>query len=134
MLSFDSRNLNKLLENTVIMFQYFKPVSQPNLPNPNSKEHGLPAASVRAANENINRVLEEDAGPSTSGTSSKKRRGMYGIYDADLRAKIGHYATQNGVMKTKHKFSAEMKKDLNESTVRAMKDAYLREKKFDNPQ
>ena len=119
------------------LYRYFKPVSQANLPNPNSKEHGLPAAAVRAANEKINRVLEEDAGPSTSGTSSKdasskKRRGMYGVYDAELRAKIGRYAAQNGVMNAKRKFSTELKKNLNESTVRVMKEAYLREKKFDN--
>ncbi len=110
------------------MYRYFKPKSQTNLPNPNSTEHGLPAASVRAANEKVVHVLEEDA--STSGTSSKKRRGMYGVYNAELRAKIGRYAAQNGVMNAKRKFSAEIKKELNESTVRGMKDAYLREKKF----
>ena len=97
---------------------------------PNDSHHGLPPPVVRAANEKIDEVLEGghlSSSPSTSSTgASKKRRGPYGIYSGELRAKIGRFAAQNSVAAARRKFSAELEKDVNESSIRGMKDAYIK--------
>ena len=117
------------------MLRYFKPLNDrpPNLPRPNDPSHGLPAAAVRAANEKVEEVLGSSCqGPKTQGqgqTEAKKRRGPYGAYSSELRAKIGRYASENGVAAARRKFSTDLNRSVNESTIRGMRDAYLKELK-----
>jgi len=54
--------------------------------------------------------------------SRKRKRGAYGRY-------IAKYAINNGVMKASRKFTADMGAKVNESTVRSIRDAYLKVKK-----
>ena len=92
------------------LFKYFECVDRdrpPTLPKPTGKSHGLPAASVPAANKQIELEEMAAAGPSNQGT---KRRGTYGHYDAELRAKIGKYASENGNAAASRKFSKELGK------------------------
>ena len=126
------------------MLRYFKPVSKTDtlqlLPKPASKDlqdKGLDPASIRSANEEILKQVEgEDplnqtpgstlsAASSASGGKVKPKRGPYGVYSSQLRAKIGRYAAENSVVAAARKFSQDIGSPLNESTVRGMKKAYL---------
>lgn len=115
------------------LFRYFKPADRPpTLPKPTDKSHGLEPAAVRSANEKVQEVIdEENSNASTSGNApggKKRRRGQYTFYDGELRAKIGRYAAENGDAAACRKFSKELKKTLNESTVRGMRNAYIKNK------
>lgn len=52
--------------------------------------------------------------------NKREKRGSYKVYSADLRAKIGKYAVDNGVACAARHF------DVRESTVRSLKKAYLK--------
>lgn len=52
--------------------------------------------------------------------NKREKRGSYKVYSADLRAKIGKHAVDNGVACTARFF------DVRESTVRSLKKAYLK--------
>ena len=125
------------------MHHYFKPVSdslrKQCLPKPDNKnlaDAGIDNAMIRAANEEIMKEINQpstsDAGP--SGASKQKKRGQYSYYSPQKRAKIGKYAAEFGVNAAARKFTKELKKPVNESSVRGMKKAYLKElKKSQNP-
>jgi hypothetical protein len=52
--------------------------------------------------------------------NKREKRGSYKVYSADLRARIGKYAVDNGVACASRYF------DVRESTVRSLKKAYLK--------
>ena len=56
------------------------------------------------------------------------RRGKYNSYTAEERAVIGKFATENGVMAAKRRFSRQLEANINESTIRRFKEAYLKER------
>ena len=108
-------------------------VKLPGLPNPRDKKlakEGIDPAMVRAANDEIAKVLSpqdaSDRGESSSG-GARKKRGSYGFYTPEQRAKIGRYAAENGVNVAARKFTKDLGRKVNESTVRGMKDSYLKE-------
>ena len=115
------------------LFRYFKPVvsevSKQCLPQPNKDlaSKGIDAAMVRAANEEILKTSSICGGPSTSSgdVGGKRKRGNYTFYTPEMRAKIGKYAAEFGVNNASRKFSKELEKPVNESTVRGMKNSYL---------
>ena len=122
------------------MYRYFKPIKggrggEENLPllPKATGNHNLNPASVRAANEEV-LALGDGAGAraashaahSHDGKAGKKRRGMYGAYSAELRAKIGRYAAENGTAAACKKFSKEQARPICESTIRGMKSAYIK--------
>lgn len=74
------------------MLRYFKPLNDrpATLPKPTDPAHGLPSAAVRSANAEIVSAGSEEP-------PKKKSRGPYGAYSAELRAKIGRFAAENGV-------------------------------------
>ena len=109
------------------MLRYFKPISkgkeeQLGLPKPDSIP-GIAPASVRNANDGIVKAL---SGPSSESKAKQgTKRGAYGVYPSELRAKIGRYAAEMGVNAAAKRFSKELNRPVNESTVRGMKKAYL---------
>ena len=54
-------------------------------------------------------------------SKTKKRRGTYHFYDAELRAKIGCFAAENINEAAVKKYSAELSYAIPESTVHSMK-------------
>ena len=57
----------------------------------------------------------------------RKNRGVYHKLTPNMRARIGKYASENGVAAAAGHFSRELDKSLNESTVRGLKKAHLAE-------
>ena len=115
------------------MLRYFKPLSkgkQNELGLPSSVP-GIDPASVRNANDSIAKSVSGAAVElsSDSDTPANKAKGMkrgpYGVYPSDMRAKIGRYAAEMGVVAAARRFSKELSRPVNESTVRGMKKAYL---------
>ena len=106
------------------MLRYFKPLNDrpPTLPKPTDPAHGLPSAAVRSANEEILSAGGEEP-------PKKKSRGPYGVYSGELRVKIGRFAAENGVAAARRNFMKELDMEMNESTIRGMKDAYLKKLK-----
>lgn len=112
------------------LHRFLKPIKHlDSLPDPNSKklnDQGIDPGMIRAANDEIAEIFtskkseDSPAGPS----ASRKRGGKYNIYNAELRAKIGKYANENGVNNAARKFSRELGKQVKESTVRYMKNIY----------
>lgn len=90
--------------------------SVPSLSHPNNVDDvvqcNVPAEAIASVKKEI-AVL-----------SRKRKRGNYGHYDEVTRAKIVKYAISNSGMK--RKFSKELEKPLNESTVRGIKNSYLK--------
>ena len=61
--------------------------------------------------------------------SRKRKRGNYSNYSDEVRAKIAKSAVENGVAFTSRKYSKELDKTVSETSVRSMRDAYIRLKK-----
>ena len=106
------------------LLQYFSCVSKPDgvsLPSPlGSLSLSIPTAAVASANAEVRHVME------AAGTN--QRKGPYNTYTAEQRAIIGKHALENGVMAAKRNFSKKLQMDINESTVRRFKEAYLKER------
>ncbi|KAH3863818.1 hypothetical protein DPMN_026818 [Dreissena polymorpha] len=58
-----------------------------------------------------------------------RKHGEYGSYCDETRAKIAHYAIDNGVAKASRHFTANMGKKVSKTTVRSMRDQYVKRKK-----
>ena len=88
------------------------------LPNPEgSLSKTMSAASICCANEELRMVQEAAAKP--------KKRGTYKKLSEEMKAKIGKFACENGVAAAVRKFSKDLEKPLNESTIRGIKQRYL---------
>jgi hypothetical protein len=71
---------------------------------------------VEAANSSVNKALE---------LQKERKRGAYTAYSSSTRAKIGKFAAENGNKAAVAKFTKELGKPVNESTVRSLKTCYL---------
>ena len=92
------------------------------LPDPRgSLSRSIPSSAIVAANAEIRRSMHNRH-------STPRRLKRYNIYTLEQRATIGRYAVENSVMAAKRKFSNQLNTDINESTVRRFKRAYLKER------
>ncbi|XP_033099597.1 uncharacterized protein LOC117103185 [Anneissia japonica] len=89
------------------------------LPDPESEDTEERAAEMRAANAAVSEIIIQ--------AKEKKKRGPYVIYDPEIRARIGKHASEHGITSACKKFSFELGKKLNESTVRTFREAYQRQ-------
>lgn len=78
----------------------------------------IPPAAIASANEQVREARKEKVQP---------KRGPYHKLSAVTRARIGRYASENGVVVAARRFSRELKITINESTVRGIKRSYLAE-------
>ncbi|KAI8522099.1 hypothetical protein Bbelb_018530 [Branchiostoma belcheri] len=94
----------------------------PGLPNPEDTKN--PQATA-AANREVAKVIAETA----EAGSRQKKRGNYGTYTPEQRAKIAKMCIDIGPQKTADRMSVEVGHKLNESTVRYIKNSYNKEVK-----
>ena len=99
----------------IFFVEYF-----PNPTGPLSCELSSPA--IAAANAAVNNLQQ----PMSRGEGAKKR-GSYVKLDEEMKIKIGKYSSENGVSAAARRFSAELGRDINPSTIRGFKRAYLQE-------
>lgn len=91
------------------------------LPDPRgSLSRSIPSSAIVAANAEIRRSIHNRH-------STPRGPKRYNVYTPEQRATIGRYAVENSVMAAKRKFSNQLNTDINESTVRRFKRAYLKE-------
>lgn len=83
-----------------------KPTEQ-DLPDPSISAN---PKEVERANSNVIEVIKT--------AEKSKKRGKYSNYDDEFRTKIARYAIENGDAAAVRKFSPQLRKTLNESTVR----------------
>lgn len=111
------------------ILQYFQKDTRPpttvSLPDPRGAlSRNVPPAAIASANAEIRRCI------ATSGQFPHgQRRRHYNSYTPEQKATIGRFAVMNGVMAAKRRYSAEFRFDINESTVRRFKEAYLKERR-----
>ena len=85
------------------------------------------ATICAAANDRIDQLIDQ---PPTK----RRKRGEYSVYSDQTRLNIAKSALEIGVNKTARKFSQQLGKNVNESTVRNMKKSYLQHlQKGDHP-
>ena len=105
------------------ILQYYKRVSRPTgstLPNPDGPLSGsIPSRAIAAANLEVRHTIEA--------SKTQKKRGAYHTYTPQQRTTIGKHAVENGVLSAKRKYSKKLNIEINESTVRSFKKAYLEE-------
>ncbi|WAR07101.1 hypothetical protein MAR_017059 [Mya arenaria] len=63
------------------------------------------------------------------GQTSGKRKREYSSNDEETRAKIARYAVDNGVAKAARRFTSDLNRKVIETTVRSMRDRYVKLKK-----
>ena len=103
------------------ILRYFQPQGS-SLPNPRGDlALSMSSESIASANKE---VLE-----ATKSSGIGGKRGQYKKLDDDLRAEIGKYASYHGVAATSRYFSRKLKKKMSESTIRSIRDSFLREAK-----
>ena len=61
--------------------------------------------------------------------AKRVKRGQYSCYSPELRAQIAQYASKHGNQETIHYFKSTHDVEVPESTVRGLRDKYLRERK-----
>ena len=88
------------------------------LPDPTNCHDELDAKICASANERIDQLLTE---PPTK----RRKRGEYGFYNDQTRFAIAKSSIEIGVAKTTKKFTKELGRKVNESTVCSMKKNYL---------
>ena len=93
-----------------------KPPNSPILPDPSREDDAGTAQVTTACNDEVEAVIT---------TPKKRKRGEYGAYSPDTRAKIARYTIDNGPAKAARHFSTVLGKNVNESTVRSMKKLFL---------
>ena len=93
------------------LYQFFKPTTS----LPTAEETGLSARIIKEANKAVKEVLTDQHSTSSSQSSSGKKRKYTTSFPFEIRAKIGHYAAENGNGAAVKKFKATH--DVGESTV-----------------
>ncbi|XP_006819533.1 uncharacterized protein LOC102800823, partial [Saccoglossus kowalevskii] len=111
-----------------LLTNWLKQVNPPSspglgLPDPRAEVSLVKAKAIEAANTAVEQSVS---------VSRKRKRGDYNFYSDEVRAKIGRSALENGVMKTVRKFSKDLGKNVSESSVRSMRDSYVRKQKQDS--
>ena len=90
-----------------------------NLPDPAGPlSADIPQPTIRQANLDVFSVGKRDASAKTWS------RGLYGRLADKQRAQIGKYASENRKTAAVRRFSKELDRPLNESTVRSIKKNY----------
>ena len=82
----------------------------------------LSSPAIAAANAAVNNL--QQAMPRSVGV---KKGGSYMKLDEEMKIKIGKYSSENRVSAAARCFSAELGRDINPSTIRGFKQAYLQE-------
>ena len=97
------------------------------LPDPRDCKDETEATICAAANDRIDQLIDQ---PPTK----HRKRGEYSVYSDQTRLNIAKSALEIGVNKTARKFSQQLGKKVNESSVRNMKKSYLQHlQKGDHP-
>ncbi|VDI72619.1 Hypothetical predicted protein, partial [Mytilus galloprovincialis] len=96
----------------------------PGLPDPADCISTQDALIVQTANDAVDTVV--------SAPSRKRKRGDYINYDEETRAKIARYAVDNGVARASRKFTSDLGRKVSETTIRSMRDTYVKLKKKGN--
>ena len=108
------------------LFKYFSKV-QTSLPDPSGPlVRSVPKSSILAANAKVRQLVESESKPSP--LCNKKTRGIYARFTQEQKARIGKYASQNGVTAAVRHFIHEFPA-LKENTVRDWRNAYQLEVK-----
>lgn len=97
----------------------------PGLPDPVTMSDCRESLLTQTANSAVETVIKSGA----PCASRKRKRGEYSCYDDETRAKIARFAVDNGVAKAARKFSNSLGKKVSETTVRSMRDSYVKIKK-----
>ncbi|XP_071138526.1 uncharacterized protein [Mytilus edulis] len=104
-----------------------KAPATPGLPDPSQCSTQPDVLVTQAAKDGIDTMKSATSLPTTP-TRSRKR-GDYNYYDDETRAKIAGYSVENGVARAARKFSSDLSKKVSETSVRSMRDNYLKLKK-----
>ncbi|XP_052260433.1 uncharacterized protein LOC127864624 isoform X1 [Dreissena polymorpha] len=94
--------------------------SSNSLPDPANSAWQNEAITTQAANDAVEKGLVT--------VSQKRKRGEYYNYDDETRANIARYAIENGVSKASRHFSANLSHNVSITTVRSMRDQYIKVK------
>ena len=93
----------------------------PGLPDPGDATDPREAVVLQSAND----AVETESAK----TPTKRKRGPYSSLDAEQRAKIARFAVDCGVANAARRFSGDSGRKLAESTVRSIRDQYVRARK-----
>jgi hypothetical protein len=93
------------------------------LPDPNLATSLEEARTIESANAAVEKQHSDDS------RGNKRKRGEYIQFHDSTRAKVARYAIDIGPSKAARKISAELKQTVSESTVRSIKQAYLKRKR-----
>ncbi|CAG2194694.1 unnamed protein product [Mytilus edulis] len=97
-------------------------------PSPSRATSKDDAIAITAANEAIESLSDSPkASPSRPG---KRKRGEYGSYTPEERAKFAKIANDFGVAKASRKISSDLGKRVSETTIRSMRDEYRKKIKI----
>ena len=103
------------------LLRYFKSVNS-HLPDPvGPLSDDIPPRVIRQANRKVLSAEKRDA------SAKSRTRGPYGRLTDKQRAQIGKYASENRNAAAVRRFSKELERPLNESTVRSIKKNYYQE-------
>ena len=75
-----------------------------------------------------NEIVDAEYRSKTPTSSKKWKRGEYGHYSPQQKAKLARYAIDNGATKAARHCSEKLGTKLNESTVRSFKSSYIKAK------
>ena len=102
------------------LLSYFQIVQRDLLDPAGPLSSELSPSAIAEANTAVNRVQQAKA-------KEMKKRGPYIKFDEKTKIKIGKYSSENGVHAAARHFSMELGKNINPSTIRGFKRAYLQE-------
>ena len=106
------------------LLRYLKPVKS-HLPDPNGPlSADIPPTAIRQANLE---VLSVENSKRQDPSTKTRTQGPYGRLTDEQRAQIGKYVSENGNAAAVRKFSKELDRPLNKSTVRSIKKNYYQE-------
>lgn len=100
----------------------------PGLPDPGDCTEPREAAAFQAANDAVETIVTSTT-DSLLSTPRKRKRGEYNNLDEEQRAKIGRLAVEEGVARATRRFMTNSGIKVSESTVRSIRDRYLRARK-----
>ena len=92
------------------------------MPSPSKATTEKEAITITAANDAIERI--NDSPKSSPSRPGKRKRGEYGSYTPEDRAKFARLAEEIGVAKASRKISSDCGKKVSETTIRSMRDEY----------
>ena len=103
---------------SLLSYFHVAPRVLPNPSGPLSAE--LSPSTITEANAAVNGVQQAK-------TKGSKKRGTYIKYDEKMKIKMGKHSSENGIHAAARHFSFELGRNINPSTIRGFKKAYLQE-------